>query len=50
MSEQEKNTAKHLVDIINRLSPEDKRYLQGYAEGLADRVTTQQQPPQPAGE
>ena len=49
MTEQEKAKAKEIMDIISRLSPEDKRYLQGYAEGLADRATTQQ-PPQPAGE
>ena len=38
MTEQDKKNAETLVDIINRLLPEDKRVLEAYARGVVDKT------------
>lgn len=38
MSEQEKHDAEKLVAAVQVLSPEQKSYILGYAEGLADAL------------
>ena len=38
MSEQEKHDAEKLVAAVEVLSPEQKSYILGYAEGLADAL------------
>jgi len=36
MSEQEKGSAEKIAQAISELSPEYQKYLQGYAEGVAE--------------
>lgn len=38
MTDQDKKNAETLVDIINRLLPEDKRVLEAYARGVVDKT------------